>query len=104
MVLAYSLLAGTCMVTAAGHLHAKMLKNIMRSPMSFFDTTPSGRILNRFSSDVDVIDNTLPGTLRVALTQVFIVLSTLIVISYSTPIFMTVIIPLGFLYYLVQVS
>ncbi|XP_070201853.1 multidrug resistance-associated protein 1-like [Littorina saxatilis] len=102
MVLSYSILASTRMVKAAGSLHESMLSNIMRSPMSFFDTTPSGRIVNRFSSDVAVVDNTLPQSLRQAVTQVFGVLSTFIVISYSTPIFLSVIIPLGLLYFLVQ--
>jgi len=49
---------------AAIKLHHHMLANVFRNQMSFFDTTPIGRILNRFSKDVDVIDNTLPQLLR----------------------------------------
>ncbi len=41
-------------LNAAMKLHEKMLSGIMRSPMSFFDTTPLGRILNRFSKDIDI--------------------------------------------------
>lgn len=37
-----------------------MLNGIIKSPMRFFDTTPIGRILARFSKDVDVLDRTLP--------------------------------------------
>lgn len=103
-VLAYSVLASVSMVTAAGNLHSRMLSNVLRAPMMFFDTTPSGRIVNRFSSDVAVVDNTLPATLRMVMLQVFGVIGTLIIISYSTPIFLSVVVPLGFLYYLVQVS
>ncbi|KAL8582638.1 hypothetical protein ACOMHN_028703 [Nucella lapillus] len=103
MVLSYSILATTRMVMAAGSLHNAMLSNIMRSPMSFFDTTPSGRVVNRFSSDVATVDNTLPQTFRQAITQILGVLSILLVISYSTPIFLAVIVPLGLLYYLIQV-
>ena len=51
-------------IKAASFLHLKMLEQIMRSPMSFFDTTPLGRILNRFSKDVDTCDGTLMHTIR----------------------------------------
>jgi ABC-type multidrug transport system fused ATPase/permease subunit len=38
-------------------LHNYMAGNVFRNPMRFFDATPTGRILSRFSSDVEVIDN-----------------------------------------------
>lgn len=51
-------------VHAALEMHVSMLKNVFRWKMGRFDTTPLGRILNRFSKDVDVVDNTLPQVLR----------------------------------------
>ncbi|KZV99859.1 hypothetical protein EXIGLDRAFT_668146 [Exidia glandulosa HHB12029] len=40
-------------------LFAEMLDSVVRSPTRFFDKTPAGRILNRFSKDVDSIDSGL---------------------------------------------
>ncbi|XP_077285788.1 multidrug resistance-associated protein 1-like [Arctopsyche grandis] len=87
---------------AAKIMHEEMLKNIMRSPLSFFDTTPTGRILSRFSKDVDVLDVTLPWNVSECIFCIFQVIGTLAVISLSTPIFITVIIPISVAYYFIQ--
>lgn len=60
--------AGQCLANIAGNFfliiaaistsikfHKQLLRGIMRSPMSFFDTTPIGRIINKFAKDIDVI-------------------------------------------------
>lgn len=52
-------------LTGAKLMHDQLLKNVMRAPTTqFFDITPVGRILSRFSKDVDVVDNVIPMTLR----------------------------------------
>ena len=51
-------------ISASMKLHDGLAENILRSPMSFFDTVPGGRILNRFSKDIDTIDSTIPYTIR----------------------------------------
>ena len=45
-------------------MHNDLMHNVIRMPMSFFDTTPLGRTINRFSKDVDVLDNTMPMVVR----------------------------------------
>ncbi|CAC5385161.1 ABCC1 [Mytilus coruscus] len=89
-------------ITATKLLHERLLDSVIRSPMSFFDTTPIGRIVNRFSADTDTIDNDLPTTVQKWLECVFRVISTLVVISYSTPLFCAVIVPFGIAYFFLQ--
>ncbi|XP_076114149.1 multidrug resistance-associated protein 1-like [Mytilus galloprovincialis] len=89
-------------ITATKLLHERLLHSVIRSPMSFFDTTPIGRIVNRFSADTDTIDNDLPTTVQKWLECVFRVISTLVVISYSTPLFCAVIVPFGVAYFFLQ--
>jgi len=45
-------------------IHDKMLWNLTRAPLQFFDVTPLGRLINRFSADTEVVDETVPGTAR----------------------------------------
>ncbi|KAL4216368.1 hypothetical protein ACF0H5_024095 [Mactra antiquata] len=91
-------MALTRMVRASGILHNSMLQSILRSPMSFFDTTPIGRMMNRFSSDVDIMDNKLPESFRLWNIMVFSTLAVVIVVCATTPIFIAAIIPIGILY------
>jgi ABC-type multidrug transport system fused ATPase/permease subunit len=49
---------------ASRALLKQAVSRVLRAPMSFFDTTPLGRITNRFSRDVDVMDNQLSDAMR----------------------------------------
>lgn len=84
-------------------LHSNILLSGLRAPMQFFDSTPVGRVINRFSKDIEVIDGALPRTLHSWSACALGVISTLFVVCYSTPLFVIVIIPMGILYFLVQV-
>ncbi|CAK9795197.1 Multidrug resistance-associated protein 1 [Anthophora quadrimaculata] len=87
---------------AARQMHIMMLRAVMRAPLPFFDTTPTGRIIARFAKDVDVLDTSLPQQISDSIYCLFEVIATLVVISFSTPVFIAVIIPIGAIYYFVQ--
>lgn len=103
MVMFASILLAVGSINGARLLHRRLLVNILRSPMSFFDTTPLGRIVNRFSKDIYLIDEAIPRSLRMFIAIFFSVISTIVVISYSTPIFLSAVLPLAIIYVLTQV-
>jgi ABC-type multidrug transport system fused ATPase/permease subunit len=101
-VLARALLFAFASINSAKKIHDKLLDNVLHVPMSFFDTTPAGRILNRFSKDLYTLDQTLPRTVSMFIIILFASVSILLVIGAVTPFFLTAIIPLAWLYLYVQ--
>ncbi|KAM6330191.1 ATP-binding cassette sub-family C member 2 [Podargus strigoides] len=88
-------------VRASRVMHQQLLSNILRVPMSFFDTTPTGRIVNRFAKDIFTIDETIPMSFRSWLSCFMGIISTLLMICLATPFFALIIIPLSIFYYFV---
>ncbi|TKX20097.1 Metal resistance protein YCF1 [Elsinoe australis] len=91
-----------CSIEASRKMHERMAFAIFRSPMSFFETTPTGRILNRFSSDIYRVDEVLARTFNMLFVNSARAGFTLVVISASTPVFVALILPLGALYLYIQ--
>uniref|UniRef100_A0AAR2KFJ0 AAA+ ATPase domain-containing protein n=1 Tax=Pygocentrus nattereri TaxID=42514 RepID=A0AAR2KFJ0_PYGNA len=89
-------------ICAATVIHKRLLDSVLKATMIFFDTTPLGRVLNRFSSDVYTIDDSLPFVLNILLANVFGLLGMLVVMSYGLPWVLLPLVPLGALYYQTQ--
>ncbi|GFO48336.1 multidrug resistance-associated protein 1 [Plakobranchus ocellatus] len=89
------------MVIAGKHLHSQMMYRLFRAPVSFFDTTPIGRILNRCSRDIEIIDNILPIICRDFLNTFGSNCITMLVILIQTPVFGAVLIPVIALFILI---
>ncbi|CAI5757027.1 unnamed protein product [Candida verbasci] len=89
---------GYCIVKGAAFFHNKMAQSVLRSPMSFFDTTPVGRVLNRFTEDIGKIDMQLPWMLIGFVTSVLNALVTFGVILSALPAMFFILFVLLFVY------
>ena len=72
-------------VVAGSRLHDAMLARVVRAPLAFFDVTPTGRVLTRFSRDLHVADLYLPAALQSLSATVVSVASSLLVVCASAP-------------------
>lgn len=72
--------------------------------MSFFESTPSGNLLNRFAKEIDAIDCMVPEGLKMLLSYVFKLMEVCIIVLLATPFAAAIILPLAFLYAFVQVQ
>ncbi|KAK3822385.1 MAG: P-loop containing nucleoside triphosphate hydrolase protein [Linnemannia gamsii] len=101
-VLVHYIVFVTSGLRAATLLHNNLLARIIRLPMSFFGSTPVGRIVNRFSTDQDTVDVLLPQALSDFYYYTFTVLGTLVIISLTLPIFIATLPFLFGFYVLIQ--
>ncbi|KAF9434303.1 Multidrug resistance-associated protein 1 [Entomortierella beljakovae] len=89
-------------VRASFRLHEQLLTRLVRLPMSFFDTTPLGRVVNRFSSDVYAVDELTPWCFISFFQFAVSVLGTIVVIATTTPVFLAIVPPLFAAYFVIQ--
>ncbi|NXN35985.1 MRP1 protein, partial [Rhinoptilus africanus] len=101
-VFGYSMVVSIGGIFASRHLHLNLLHNVLRSPMSFFERTPSGNLVNRFSKEIDTIDSTIPPIIKMFMGSTFNVIGACIIILLATPIAAVIIPPLGLVYLFVQ--
>ncbi|XP_030491896.2 ABC transporter C family member 13 isoform X1 [Cannabis sativa] len=83
---------------SAVKVHNTLLKKLINAPVHFFDQTPSGRILNRLSSDLYTIDDSLPFILNILLANFVGLLGIAAVLSYVQVFFLLLLLPFWFIY------
>jgi ABC-type multidrug transport system fused ATPase/permease subunit len=89
-------------LVAARYLHAELLDSVLRAPMAFYDVTPVGRILVRFSRDIMQIDFQLPQQYISFLQQIASIIAAYVFIAVIFPIFVAAMVPITVLYFVLQ--
>ncbi|NXP50331.1 MRP7 protein, partial [Heliornis fulica] len=89
-------------IRAAAVIHSRLLQRVLKATVTFFDTTPTGRILNRFSSDLYCVDDSLPFILNIFLANMYGLLGMLVIITYGLPWIGLFLLPLAALYFSIQ--
>ncbi|KAL2734392.1 ATP-binding cassette sub-family C member 5-like isoform X1 [Vespula squamosa] len=89
-------------IRASTRVHNTVFKNIITSPLKFFETTPSGRIQNIFSRDIDEVDNYLPLAVEYMIQNIFTCIVAIFFICFVLPWFSIPLIILGTVFFLVS--
>ncbi|XP_063314810.1 MIT domain-containing protein 1 isoform X2 [Pelobates fuscus] len=87
---------------ASTRLHDQLFLKILYSPVKLFDTTPTGRILNRFTKDMDEVDTRLPSQMEQLIQNLILVVFCLGIISSVFPWFLLSVIPLIILFFAIN--
>ncbi|KAI0731222.1 metal resistance protein YCF1 [Earliella scabrosa] len=92
-----------CSVRSARKLHDSMLNAVLHAPLTFFELTPTGRILNLFSRDTYVVDMILARVIQGTVRTLAVTAMILVVIAYSFPLFLIAVPPLAWFYMRVMI-
>lgn len=76
----FSTILSTCGTNSSKTMLQRAMTRVLRAPMSFFDTTPLGRITNRFSKDIHVMDNELTDAMRIYSLTITMIVSVMVLI------------------------
>jgi ATP-binding cassette subfamily C (CFTR/MRP) protein 1 len=80
-------------------IQRKFIECLLHTPLSWFDVTPTGRIMTRATKDQDDLDNSLAFNVQFATQNLFTLFSSLILISIATPLYLIIAVISGFVYY-----
>lgn len=80
LMFTYSTILSVAGTNASKNMLQNAMSRVLRAPMSFFDTTPLGRITNRFSKDVHVMDNELGDAMRIYGLNITMIIAVIVLI------------------------
>lgn len=89
-------------IRASTTIHNKVFKKIIAAPLKFFETTPSGRIQNIFSRDIDEVDNYLPLAVDYMIQNIFTCMIAIFFICLVLPWFVIPLIILGTAFFMIS--
>ena len=94
----YAVTGGT---RTAKTVHASMLRSVLQAPMSYFETTPLGRVLNRFSYDVEIVDVQLTEAMSIFMISISWFIAGVSVMITIVPWMVLALLPVVMLYLMV---
>jgi ABC-type multidrug transport system fused ATPase/permease subunit len=77
-------------VSSARVVQQRLIKTLLHTPLSWFDVTPTGRIIARATKDQDDLDNNLSFNIQFSAQNLLILFSSIVIISVATPIYLIV--------------
>ncbi|XP_027504551.1 multidrug resistance-associated protein 1-like isoform X3 [Corapipo altera] len=89
-------------LSAARAFHLQLLDNVLHLPLQHFEANPVGRIISRFTKDLFIVDGRFHFYLGTWLNFTLEVIGTILVITSASPLFIVVIIPLAYFYFIIQ--
>ncbi|KGU01807.1 hypothetical protein MEY_06161 [Candida albicans 19F] len=85
-------------INASKKIHDNMAQRVLNAPMQFFERTPVGRIMNRFTNDINKIDDGLPSIFQRFINQLVRTVFTVGVVTFAIPVYLLIICVLATLY------
>lgn len=89
-------------IKAGKEMHNEMLQSILKTSVRFFDATPTGRIIQRFSRDIESVDVYLQWTFTFAINSILQIVIATSLILFLVPAMGLVILPVLWMYYRLQ--
>ncbi|KAK9371162.1 P-loop containing nucleoside triphosphate hydrolase protein [Lipomyces kononenkoae] len=90
-------------LVASRQLFEQLLQRVLRGTPRFFDSTPVGRILNRFSKDIEIVDQEVAGNLLAVMHSIVALAIILILITSILPRFLFAAVLICLIYYVINI-